>query len=115
MTLQTSFNDEHADFCVVGAAGELDVATAPDLDRKLRAAIEEGQVHLVLDLTQVTFVDSTGLGVLVGCRNLVRKSGGTIRLVVTHRNVRKVLEITSLDTVFPIYESLEAALSAKSA
>lgn len=115
MSLQMSFNDEHAVFYVVTAAGEIDVATASDLDQNLRVPIEDGRVHLVLDLTQVTFLDSSGLSVLVGCRNLVQKAGGTIRLVITHPNVRKVLEITALDRVFSIYESLELALSANSA
>ncbi|MGH9291387.1 MAG: STAS domain-containing protein [Acidimicrobiales bacterium] len=100
---------------VLVVRGEIDVSTAPELrDRLLRTA-HDGHSTVVVDLSEVTFLDSTALGVLVSGLKRFRAAGGDLRLVVTGRSVSKVLEITGLVEVFPIFETVPAALSAGAA
>ena len=67
--------------------------------------------HLVVDLQGVTFMDSTGLGVLVGRLKLVRVQDGTLKLVCTSERILKVFAITGLDKVFQIFDSIDEALA----
>ncbi len=97
---------------VVRVAGEIDVYTAPQLREHLDHEIEGGTHDLVVDLSGVTFMDSTGLGVLVGRLKQVRLNDGSMRLVCAHDRVLKVFVITGLDKVFAIYPTVDEALSA---
>jgi anti-sigma B factor antagonist len=94
---------------VLSVRGEIDVSTAPTLRDHLVQTSQRGHETVVVDLAEVTFLDSTALGVLVGGLKRFRAAGGELRLVVTGRNVSKVLEITGLDDVFPVYQSVEQA------
>ncbi len=100
---------------VVHVAGEIDVYTVAVLRDRLDAVIERGDHHLVIDLTGVTFMDSTGLGVLVGRLKLIRGAGGSMRLVSSNERVLKVFAITGLDKVFEIYATVEQAMAAQGA
>ena len=100
------------DRTVVHVAGEIDVYTAPALREELAAQQEAGPIHLVVDLTDVPFMDSTGLGVLVGALKRARTTGGDLRLVIDQEKVLKVFRITALTQVFPIFETVDAALGA---
>lgn len=102
---------EQAGASVVRAEGEVDVSTAPALRQRLYELPESAKV--VVDLSEVTFLDSTGLGVLVAALKRVRESdaGGDLRLVVTRPQVSKVLEVTGLSTVFSVFPSLDEALA----
>lgn len=102
---------EHDDRTVVHVGGEIDVYTAPTLRQRLDERIQSGRHHLVVDLGDVTFMDSTGLGVLVGRLKLVRSYGGSLRLVCTNRRVLKVFAITGLDRVFDIDDTVDEALA----
>jgi anti-sigma B factor antagonist len=83
---------------VLAVSGEVDVATSPQLRRELHAMLDSGSTEVVVDFSGTTFVDSSGLGVLVGAYKRLRDSGtGTIRIVGTQPSVRKVFEITGLD------------------
>jgi anti-sigma B factor antagonist len=103
---------DHGDQTVVHLGGEIDVYTAPLVREKLDEQIQGGRTRLVVDLTDVTFLDSTGLGVLVGRLKLTRTRGGSMRLVGTDDRVLKVFAITGLDKVFEIHPTLDAALAA---
>jgi anti-sigma B factor antagonist len=91
---------------VVAVSGEIDVATAPQLQECLHSLIAGGKTTLILDLLSVTFLDSTALGVLVGALKRCREEGGDLHLVVTDPRIIKIFEITGLTTVFPIADSL---------
>lgn len=108
MDLQLSTRQEGR-VAVVSAAGEIDVFSAPDLDAHLVALQDDGSAQLVVDLARVTFLDSTGLGVLVKALKRARESGGWIRLVVTTDRIRKIFDITGLDASMPIFDTPEAA------
>lgn len=97
---------------VVAASGEIDVATAPRLRERLGGFIEDGDNRLVVDLEDVAFIDSTGLGVLVGAVRRARDRQGDVRLVCTNSRLLKVLGATGLDKVFTIGDSVDGAIRA---
>lgn len=103
---------DHGDHTVVHLGGEIDVYTAPFVREKLDEQIQAGRTDLVVDLSDVTFLDSTGLGVLVGRLKFARTHGGSLRLVGTAERVLRVFAITGLDKVFEIHPDLESALAA---
>ena len=96
---------------VLRVAGEVDVSSAPELQDKLADLIDSAGAVLVVDLAGVTFIDSTGLGVLVGARNRASELGGSISVVVTSDRVLKLFRITGLDAVFEVHPSIEAAVA----
>ncbi len=102
----------HDDVSVVTVEGEVDVYTAAQLRQTLDQEIAEGRIRLVVDLDSVAFLDSTGLGVLVGRLKLVRNSSGWLRIVCSSERILRVFRITGLDKVFTIHASLDEALAA---
>jgi len=102
---------ENGDRTVVEVTGEIDVYTAPALREELSRLVDGEHTNLVVDLTQVSFMDSTGLGVLVGALKKVRTLGGDLQLVITQEKILKVFRITALTQVFTIHPSLEDALA----
>jgi anti-sigma B factor antagonist len=103
---------EQGDATVVHVAGEIDVYTAPLLREVLDKQVAAGRTNLVVDLENVTFMDSTGLGVLVGRLKLVRGQNGSLRIVTAEDRILKVFKITGLDKVFHIYPSVDNAIEA---
>jgi anti-sigma B factor antagonist len=95
---------------VLDVGGELDLSTAPSLRQELEALIEGGAKDLVVNLEGLGFMDSSGLGVLVGAHKRLEGSGGRVALVCREGPTLKVLAITGLDRVFPIHPSVDAAL-----
>ena len=108
MDLSVSTSD-HGALTVVHVGGEIDVYTAPLLREALDKQVAAGRVDIVVDLEGVTFMDSTGLGVLVGRLKLVRGQNGTLRIVSSQDRILKVFKITGLDKVFHIYDSVDKA------
>jgi anti-sigma B factor antagonist len=100
------------DRTVVKVDGEIDVYTAPKLREQLVDLVNAGKYHLVVDMEGVEFLDSTGLGVLVGGLKRVRAHDGSLRLVCTQERILKIFRITGLTKVFPIHETVDAAVSA---
>lgn len=101
----------HGRWTVVAVRGEVDVATVPRLREQLIELVSRGENHLVLDLDAVDFLDSTGLGVLIGALKRVRTADGDLSLVCTHARILKVLEITGLTRVFTVHSTVEAAVA----
>ena len=109
MTFSISTFNGHS---MVRADGELDVSTAPQLRQTITTAIDEGAGTVIVDLTAVTFMDSTTLGVLIGAHNRVRESGGAIGVVCPDDRVRRVFRITGLDKVFTLHDTVSDAATA---
>ena len=103
---------QHDDVCVVTVTGEVDVHTAAQLRVALDDEIAAGSTRIVLDLDGVGFLDSTGLGVLVGRLKLVRNHSGWLRIVCSNDRVLRVFRITGLDKVFGIHPSVAEAVAA---
>ncbi len=97
---------------VIEVGGEIDVYTAPKLREQIVSLVEEGRYHLVVDMERVEFLDSTGLGVLVGGLKRVRAHDGSLHLVCTQERILKIFRITGLTKVFPIHPSVADALAA---
>jgi anti-sigma B factor antagonist len=100
---------------VVAVEGEIDVYTAPRLRDKISDLVGNGCYQLVVDLEAVEFLDSTGLGVLVGGLKKVRAHGGTLHLVCTQERLLKIFRITGLAKVFAIHDDVASAVAAASA
>lgn len=87
---------------VLRVSGEIDIQTSPILDEGLRRAQGDGASSIVVDLSDVTFLDSTGLSVLVTALKRGQSAGGGLRLASPRLNVQRVLEITGLAEVFEV-------------
>jgi anti-sigma B factor antagonist len=111
MELSLSTYDS-GDHTVLEVGGEVDVYTAPRLRERLVELVEQGARHVVVDLSRVEFLDSTGLGVLVGALKRLRAVNGTFKLVCAHERLLKIFRITALDRVFELYDTVEAATAA---
>jgi anti-sigma B factor antagonist len=103
---------DEGDRTVVAVGGEIDVYTAPKLREQLVDLVNAGRYHLVVDMEGVEFLDSTGLGVLVGGLKRVRAHDGSLRLVCTQERILKIFRITGLTKVFPIHDTVDEALTA---
>lgn len=95
---------------VVTIHGEIDAHTADQVRSAVDAALSPG-AQLVVDLSHVTFMDSTGLGVFVTTLKHLRENEGSLDLVITSPRVMKVFELTGLDVIIPIHEDRATALA----
>jgi len=91
---------------VITVSGEVDLATSPELDVAIIAAIDSGTSSVAIDLTDVSFMDSSGLGVIVRGLKRCREADIDLDLVITNERVLKVFGITGLDQVIPIHASI---------
>jgi anti-sigma B factor antagonist len=96
---------------VVAVKGEVDVYSAPTLKDNLTALLDAGQPTIVVDLTDVAFLDSTGLGALISARSASDQAGGSLPIVATQDRILKLFTITGLDGVFSIHPTVEDALA----
>lgn len=92
--------------------GEVDIYTSPALKSALAAAAADGCSTLIVDLNGVGFIDSSGLGVLVGALRRAREAGGDLRVVSVQEGIARILRITGLDHVFVLRATLDEALGA---
>ena len=98
---------------IVAVGGEIDVYTAPKLRDKITDLVANGVYQIVIDMEAVEFLDSTGLGVLVGGLKKVRAHDGSLELICTQDRLLKIFRITGLAKVFVIHDSADGALAAR--
>jgi anti-sigma B factor antagonist len=98
------------DVAVLVIHGQADLHTAPELRTQLHDTIDDGAFHVIVDLTDATFVDSMTLGVLLGGVKRLRPQGGQLRVVVDQPGLRRIFEVTLLDRVFMLVGTREEAL-----
>lgn len=96
---------------IVSVTGEIHVSSAPRFHEALDDVIENGDGKLVLDLSDVEFIDSTGLSVLLNALRLVNQRQGHMALVCSNPTVLRLFEITSLDTTFEIFAGRPEAIA----
>ena len=99
---------EQPPWTVLSVGGDLDVVGAPDMRQAVVTAVAEGSRLLALDLSEVDFVDSFGLGAVVGALKRVRQRGGDLALVCPSSRIRRVFEICDLDRILALYDSTDA-------
>lgn len=101
----------HAPVVVIRLSGEVDVFTAPRLREKIIELVNRGQRLIVVDLDAVDFLDSTGLGVLVGGLKRLRSHDGEMSMVCNEPRLLRVFELTRLDAVFAIHRTVADAVA----
>jgi anti-sigma B factor antagonist len=101
-----------ADCAIIQVAGEVDVYTAPALREQMRELSAKGAVHLIVDLGQVDFLDSTGLGVLVGGLRRLREADGSLALVICTPRILRVFQISGLTKALAAHCSVQDAITA---
>ena len=110
--MDLSLETRHEDgFTIIEVGGEIDVYTAPKLRDKITELVGTGEYDLVIDMEKVDFLDSTGLGVLVGGLKKVRAHDGSMRLICNQERLLKIFRITGLAKVFVIHGSRADALA----
>lgn len=94
---------------VLRLSGELDLNSVPDVRRSIRGLIDEGLVNFIIDLSGLDFIDSSGLGVLVGGLARVREKQGEIKIACSNKRILRIFEMTRLTQLFEIYPTAEEA------
>lgn len=111
MQLEIEVRPEEGRYVVI-PRGEIDLVTQSRLKETINELVVQGHVDIVIDLEETTFLDSTGLGALIGARRKTHAFKGSFALVCTQERLLKLFRITSLNKVFAIHDSLPAALAA---
>jgi anti-sigma B factor antagonist len=111
MALEVETRQVDNGITVVAPTGRLDVAGAPALKEAISEVVKNGPPRIVIDMEGVSFVDSTGLGSVISALKQVRGNQGELRLAAPNQQARVVLELTTLDRVFPYYATVEEALA----
>ncbi|GAC1418104.1 MAG: anti-sigma factor antagonist BldG [Candidatus Velthaea sp.] len=101
----------HSGMNVFALTGSLDIATSPTVRAALVEASERGDHRLIVDLSKVDFLDSTGLGAMIGAQRRAKEFDGDVRLVAKEGQILRLLRITGLMKVFSVYATLEDAVS----
>jgi anti-anti-sigma factor len=109
--LSVDIKPEHdGDAIVYKLKGSLDFETAPSLRAALMEAAEEGKHDIVVDLAHLEFLDSSGLGALIGAHKRALENEGRVRLIISPGPIERLLTITGLMNVLAVYPTVEAAL-----
>ena len=112
MDLQIDDHEIDPETHVIDVAGQIDLYSAPEFKERTLRVIERGKRRIVVDLSGVTFMDSTGLSVLVGAFKRLRLMDGRLAIVATDDDIRRIFEITGLDRSFTLCRGREDALEA---
>ncbi len=100
------------DAIIVGLSGEVDMSTSPDARKAfLDLTVEKKTRRIIVDLSQVTYIDSSGLATLIECLQKTRSYGGQLRLFGLNDNIKDVFSLARLDTIFDIRKSEQDALA----
>ncbi len=110
LSLETRHENGHT---IIEVGGEVDVYTAPKLRDRISELVADGNYNILIDMENVEFLDSTGLGVLVGGLKKLRAHDGSMQLICTQERLLKIFRITQLAKVFAIHASQADALAAK--
>ena len=108
--MQVNIERLEGQVAVVIPEGRLDLASASEFKQALNDAVNAGDRILVVDLSKVPFVDSSGLGALIGGMKATRLAGGDLRIAQVGEQARLILELTTLDKVMKLYSTVEEAL-----
>lgn len=95
---------------VIEVEGQVDLYSAPEFKERTGRVIDQGSTRVIIDLSRVGFMDSTGLGVLVGALKRLRAARAELLLVVTDYDIERLFELTGLDRTFKMYRSRDDAL-----
>jgi anti-sigma B factor antagonist len=97
---------------VLRPAGRLNMVSADGLRQDIDALVEDGRTRIVVDLSEVVFMDSSGLGALIGGVKAARRAGGDLRIAAPPEQVRLVLQLTNMERILHPHETVESAAHA---
>ena len=97
--------------CVVELNGEIDVFASPSVKASLLDLIKDGYRLLAVDFARVAYIDSTGLGALIAALKKAREQGGSVAIVCTNPQIRRIFEITGLAKAFAMFDSVDEAVT----
>lgn len=103
---------ESGDVVIFDINGEIDLYNAPEIKEKIKEEMNNGKVNIIINLDKVSYIDSSGIGVLISSLSNLKKVGGALKLINVYASVRKVFELTKLTSFFDIYDSEADALAA---
>lgn len=106
-----SMSPEGDNVAVIRVTGELDVSTVAETRSLVHSTISDGWRHLVIDLTECTFMDSAGLGVIIGARRRCLEADGRCELIAEQPELRRVLRAADLDRLFTLHHAFDAAVA----
>lgn len=109
MNLNISTRSTNAELRVLDIEGEIDVYTSTQLKETIVSTIGEGIKFIVMNLSKVEYLDSTGLGVLIGALKHLREKQGNLIIVSPSMRIMRIFEITGLYKIFSIYQTEEEA------
>ncbi len=109
--MQIEMQQAHERVTVVAPKGRLDMASASSFRERVLQLVQSGSTHLVIDLGEVSFVDSSGLGAIIGGLKVARQAGGELRIARPNQQVLLVLDLTSLNRVLEPYGTVEEAVA----
>src|SRR5688500_9291399 len=110
MNLRVETRKPREDVVVIALTGEVDVYTSPKVKQEIVTLLNSGISKLIVDLTGVEYLDSTGLGVLIGGLKRARERDGDLKLICDNVRILRIFEITGLTKIFDIYRSEAEAL-----
>ena len=99
----------HEGTLVLAVVGQVDVGSAASMRRHLFKLLDAGHINVVIDMTGVDFMDSSGLNVLIGAVRAVRPAGGSIRVAAPSTQLRQLFEVTGVHKILDLYESVASA------
>jgi anti-sigma B factor antagonist len=98
------------DISLLELSGRLDATCSGQLKDAVSAMIDAQKMKILIDLSAVNFIDSSGLGILVGCMRSATKAGGKLKITSLQENPQKLFEVTRLDRVFEIFDNRDSAI-----
>lgn len=113
MNLKTNVQSLDDKTSMIMLEGEVDVYTAPQLKQRIIDMLDNDTTNIIVDLSDVEYLDSTALGVLIGGLKRLREKDGSLDLICPNPRIRRIFEITGLDKIFDIYGNKDEALSAE--
>ncbi len=111
--MKIEFRDK-GNYIVANLEGELDIESSSDFKKKAGMEISNGHSNMIIDLSQVVYVDSSGLGALIALQREARLNGGALVIIGATEQIRRTMKITHLDKLFEFYDTLEEAIDENS-
>ena len=103
---------ESGEIVIFDINGEIDLYNAPEIKENIKEEMNKTKVNIIINLDKVSYIDSSGIGVLISSLSNLKKVGGALKLINVYASVRKVFELTKLTSFFDIYDSEADALAA---
>ena len=95
---------------IVDIHGEIDLYNSPKIKEFIMGKMNEGYKKFIVNLDSVTYIDSSGIGTLIFCRTTLNQNNGSLKIMKIHDSVKRIFELTKLNTFFSVYDTEEDAL-----